>query len=229
MITKVPKRIILPKINSANGLQIIHNSNNLSQKYLKHTMRTNIVKLKPIENNNLKKSRAQCIDAEEYLRQIYSITEIYDINDFNNKLIYLKKILLEKNIFLLKTGWDSVWDNTLYSLDKAEEMIYERYQNIIGKRYELYNDKYNLSEYKYPLKLMHLIYTKELVSFVMISDYSIYLGKIFGFIKLNFNYININEKNCIFNSIKEIFPDKYIYDSTSNTINIQLKKNNFLN
>lgn len=172
----------------------------------------------------MKKSRAQCFDAEEYLQQFHHISEIYNINEFNSKLIYLKKILLRKNIFLLKTGWDSVWDNLIYSIDKAEEMINKRYSCIIEEKYKLYNFKYNLSKYNYPHELMRLLYTKELVSFIYVSDYSIYSGKISGFVKLNISYINDNEKNIIFSCVRETFLDRYKYNITTNTIVIQLKR-----
>ena len=88
--------------------------------------------------------------------------------------MYLKKILLGKNIFLVKTCWYLVWDNSIYSIDKAEEMINKSYSYIVEEKYKLYN----LSKYNYPPELMRLLYTKELVSFIYVYDYSIYLGKI---------------------------------------------------
>lgn len=237
MITKVKKKVLLPKIKSENYLHISSNSNNLPPLYPKKITNQsnpnnpinpinpiNNIKLNPINKNDLKKSRAQCIDVEEYLQQFHHIPEIYNINEFNNKLIYLRKILLGKNIFLLKTGWNTVWDNLIYSIDKAEEMICERYNHIIEERYKSYNVKYNLSKYNYPKKLMYLLYTKELVSFISVSDYSIYSGKISGFVKLNLNYINNNEKNIIFSCMRETFLDRYKYDDKTNIISIQLKR-----
>lgn len=234
MITKVKKKVLLPKIKNGNYLDISSNSNNLPPLYPKKNTNQsnqinpinpiNNIKLNPINKNDLKKPREQCIDAEEYLQQFHHIPEIYNINEFNSKLIYLRKILLGKNIFLLKTGWDTVWDNTIYSIDKAEEMICKRYNHIIEERYKSYNVKYNLSKYNYPKKLMCLLYTKELVSFISVSDYSIYSGKITGFVKLNLNYINDNEKNIIFSCMRETFLDRYKYDITTNTIIIKLIK-----
>ena len=49
-----------------------------------------------------------------------------------------KKILLGKNIFLVKTGWDLVWDNSIYSIDKAEEMINKKYSYVTEEKYKLY-------------------------------------------------------------------------------------------
>lgn len=216
IITKVQKKVILPKINSKKYIHISYNSNNLPP--------INNVKLNPTNKNYFKKSRTQCIDAEEYLQQFHHIPEIYNINEFNSKLIYLKKILLGKNIFLLKTGWNCVWDNPIYSIDKAEEMINKRYNHIIEERYKSYKIKYNLSKYNYPKNLMCLLYTKELVSFISVSDYSIYSGKITGFVKFNLNYINNDEINIIFSCMRETFFDRFKFDDKTNTIIIQLKR-----
>lgn len=182
------------------------------------------IKLNSIKKNNFKKTRTDCIDAEEYLQQFYNIPEIYNINELNSKLIYLKKILLGKNIFLVKTGWESVWNETSYSIDKAEEMICKRYANVVEKRYETYDIKYNLSKYKCPKLLMYLLYTKELVSFIDVSDYSIYLGKINGFIKLNIWSVNIEDKNIILNCMRETFFDRFTYNDKTSACIIQLKK-----
>lgn len=233
MITKVKKKVLLPKIksDSENYLHISSNSNNLPPLYPKKITNQsnsinpiNNIKLNPINKNDLKKSRSQCIDVEEYLQQFHHIQEIYNINEFNSKLIYLKKILLRKNIFLLKTGWDTVWDNLIYSIDKAEEMICKRYNHIIEERYKSYSVKYNLSKYNYPKKLMYLLYVKELVSFISVSDYSIYSGKISGFVKLKLNYINNNEKKIIFSCMRETFLDRFSYDNKTNIIAIKLKR-----
>lgn len=180
------------------------------------------------QNNNKPnylKSKYDCVDAEEYLYIQYSnIPDIYNLTEFNDKLNYLKKILLNKNIFMLKTGWTTVWDNLGYSKDKAEEMINDRYQNIIETKYIQYDKKYNLSKYNYPKKIMHLLYMEYIVSFLYVSDYSIFNGKIIGFVKIQVNYINQYEKDIIFSCVKETFLNRFNFDNVTNTIIIQLKR-----
>lgn len=234
MVTKFKRNVLLlPKINEDLKISSKKIIPELPPKYpiklsnptnlTNLTNQTNNIKLNPIKKNRFK-PRAQCIDTEEYLQQFHHIPEIYNINEFNSKLIYLKKILLGKNIYLLKTGWECVWDDTIYSIDKAEEMICKRYPDVIEERYKLLNIKYNLNKYNYPTKLMCLLYTKELISFIYLSDYSIYSGKISGIIKMNINYINNDEKNIILSCVRETFLDRYKYDEITMTLSIQLKR-----
>ena len=65
--------------------------------------------------------------------------------------------------------------------------------------------KYNLTKYNYPPELLRLLYTKESVPFIYVSDYLIYSGKISGFVKLNINYVNNNDINIIFSCASETF------------------------
>ena len=102
-------------------------------------------------------------------------------------------------------------------------MICKRYQDVIEERYKSLNIKYNLNKYHYPTKLMCLLYTKELISFICLSDYSIYSGKISGIIKMNINYINNDEKNIILSCVRETFLDRYNFDERTMTLTIQLK------
>lgn len=223
MINKIPKKVLLPKITNYSQIYYTLSKKKITKQY-NPINPVNNIKLCPIIKVDLKKDIRYCIDAEEYLQQFYNIKEIYDIKEFNNKINYLKKILLGKNIFLVKTGWDGIWNNLLYSIDKAEEILCIKYYNVIEERYKLYDHKYNLSKLKeYPIKLMCLLYTKELVSFVILSDFSIYFGKIYGFIELNINYINIDEKNIIFSCVKETFLNRFTYNEKTNTFIIQLK------
>jgi hypothetical protein len=223
------QKAILHKIKNNNHYKIPTDENNLYHKYQNNINKNkyhkinliNNIKLNPIKPINIIKPIPKYIDREEYFQQI---PEIYNIDEFKNKLIYLKKILLTKNIFLIKTGWDTVWDNETYSLDRADEIICKRYGYIIKKKYNLYDNKYNLSKYNYPEKIMNLLYTKEIVSFVVISDYSIYSGKKSGIIKINVNFIDDKEKNIIFSCIRETFLDRYKYDETTKTFSIQLKR-----
>lgn len=233
---KVSNKLILPEIDNKDYYKKSLITNNLSSpKYLKHKKNLNnninrrknpinYIRLNPIKKNKFRKSKSEYLDAEEYLEQFYNIPDIYNLNEFNKKLLYLKKILLNKNIFVIKTGWETVWDNISYSFDKAEEIICKRYRDIINERYNLFEHKYNMYKYNYPKKLMTLLYTKELVSFINISDYSIYYGKINGIIKLNINFINNDDKNIIFSCIREIFIDRYKYDESTNTVEIKLRK-----
>lgn len=231
------KKPILPKIDISHYQNILFESKKLPHRYShKNTDPINPlnplnplnpmlnVKLNPIVKNNLTKNSAKCTDAEEYLQQFYNIPEIYNIHELNNKLIYLKKILLGKNIFLVKTGWKTVWNETIYSIDKAEEIICKSHANIVEERYKAYDNKYNLSKYKCPKLLMHLLYIKELVSFIAVSDYSIYLGKINGFIKFNIWSVNIEDKNIILNYMKETFFDRFTYNDKTSACIIQLKR-----
>ncbi len=221
------KNIILPKIQ--NKLEPQNNRQNII-----NLEPINSNKLNPLNNikskqNNTKqnqtKSKYDCIDAEEYLLTQYpSIPDVYDLKEFNSKLDYLKKILLNKNIFVLKTGWETVWDNLAYSQDKAGEMILARYPKIVETKYNEYDKKYNLSRYNYPKKIMYLLYMKNILSFLYISDYLIFNGKIIGLVKISINFINDNEKNIIISCVQETFPFRYNFDNLTNTLLIQLKK-----
>jgi hypothetical protein len=162
--------------------------------------------------------------AEEYISQFENIMDIYDINELNNKLDHLKKILIKNQIFLIKSIWDTVWDNNSYLFDYTEEMICKRYTYIIKKRFNIYEIKYNLSNNKIPKKLMYLLYTSELVSYLTISNYSLCISKTNGILKIQCNFLNIEEKNIILNCILEVFPNRYNYNSIYDIITIQLKK-----
>lgn len=228
---QIQKINILPKIKNAkyfeNAPNISNKSNISNVPKLPKLPNPSNISNKSNQNNKkiLVKQRSQCLDAEEYLSQFNHIPNIYNINEFNSKLIYLKKILLNKNIFLLKTGWTDIWNEPVYSFDKAEEMICKRYNTFIKSKYNAYKNKCNLSKYNYPDNLMCLLYAKELVSFVFVSDYSIYSGKITGKVKICFSCANLNDKNIIFSCIRETFLDRFVYENNTNTFTIQLKKN----
>lgn len=216
----ISNKIILQKITNNKQINdIIDKKIQIKKKSL------NNIKLPPLHKIN-KKKIIDCNNANEYLQQFYNISELYCIDDFNTKFNFIKKKLILENIFLIKTGWNLVYDNIYYLFDKAEEIICKKYNNIIEKRYKLYEKKYNLSRYKYNKNIMQLLYIKDLVSFVVISDYSICLGKISGKINIHINYINIKEKNIILNCFREIFFNIFYFDECSNILTIELKKIN---
>ena len=73
-------------------------------------------------------------------------------------------------------------------------------------------------------QMANLLYIENFMSFLYVSDYSIFNGKINGIVKIQINYINQIEKDIIFECVKETFLDKYSFDNLTNTLVIQLKR-----
>ena len=188
------------------------------------------IKLKPINYIGEIKKKSDCIDAYEYINQFSNsnLYENYDIDEINTKLDHLKKILIKQNIFFIKTPWDSVWNNLSYSIDFTHDYIYNRYQQLIFKRYDSmknFSISLGYENYtKYSKNILCMLFIDRLVSYLSVSNYLFCISKINGELNIQCNFFNINDKNIILNCIGEIFYERFIYDEVNNIIILYLKK-----
>jgi hypothetical protein len=227
----IDKQSILPSILSSNVN--ITQSNQIVNTYLlannsnnKVNSKNNYIKLEPI-SNKIFKNKYDCNDAEEYITQLKSIHDIYNFEEANKKIEIIRKILLKQNIFFIKAPWDSVWDNELYLQDYTHEYIARRYIDIL---YTSYDKKFIDKSYvnkKYSKKLLCTLYVDKLVSFLSVSDYLFCFSKIYGILQINCNFINEFEKKIVLDCFNEFFPNRFSYNPVSDSILINLKKNNF--
>jgi hypothetical protein len=198
------------KINNNNNQilpPIVNCKKYHSEIYIDSQNKEWVIKKNIITNQERKfeiKPKRNCANAHEYFSQFSNAQEKYDLREIKVGLKKVSNILKNYDIFLVHTGWDSVWENSYYSSDRAEEIIFKKNSNLIKERFERYK-KFVIGN-KNKFYDIPLIYIKELVSFVVISDHQLYLSKQSGFLFIQTNFINNSEKNICIKIFKEIFP-----------------------
>lgn len=228
------KNLILPMINNKeiiNNQEIINNETKIGKDYL---VKNNNLKKKINPINNIKlpqiyknisniKNKYDCLDAEEYISQFQTISEKYDYRELNIKLEKLKKILINQGFYLVKTPWDSVWDNNLYAIDYTYEYIYKRYTERLFNEYDkLYKINYNNK--KHSKKITCMLFVDKLVSYLSISNYSLCMSKLDGRLKINCNFINDDHEKIIIGCLNELFLFRIDYNKKDKMVTINLKK-----
>lgn len=200
------------------------------QKYCKKINPIYNIKLKPINYIGEIKKKSDYVDADEYISQFENLNlhNSFNMNKLNTELNHLKKILMKQNIFLIKTPWDSIWNNSDYSIDFTHDYIYNRYQKLLFERYDIIKNFYILSEQKnrrkYSKNILCMLFVDKLVSYLSVSNYSFCLSKTNGELNIQCNFFNENEKNITLKCFSEIFSERFIYNDKKNIIILYLDK-----
>ena len=168
------------------------------------------------------KSKKDCVNAQEYFSQFTNTKEKYDLRELKIGLKKVSNSLKLNDIFLINTGWDSVWDNLDYSFDHAEEIICKKYNVLVKERFERYK-KFVLAKYKGKFFNVPLAYINEIVSFVTISDYQLHLSKQSGLLYIQTSFVNNHEKIICAKIFKDVFLHRFIHKY--NSFVIKLHKN----
>ena len=168
------------------------------------------------------KSKKDCANAQEYYSQFTNTKEIYDLRELRIGLKKVSKTLKSNEIYLINTGWDSVWDNSDYSLDCAGEIICKKYSGLVLERFQRYK-QFVLSKCKGKFFDIPLAYIDELVSFVIVSDNELHLSKQSGNLTIQTSFINNQEKKLCLKIFKDVFSHRFVYKD--NLITIKLHKN----
>ena len=222
-----PTKIFLPKINNQPKMNQNYFIKNITEKKIELNPINNI-RLEPIFNKNLTniKNKYDCLDAEEYISQFQNIPDIYNLIELNLKLKKLNKILIKQGFYFVKTPWNTVWDNNLYAIDYTHEYIYQRYTQTLFDNYDkLYNIEYN--DKKKSKKIICMLFVDKLVSYLSISDYSIFVSKICGLLKINCNFVNDEHEKNIIDCLNDFFPQRINYYKNNKLIIINLIKKNY--
>lgn len=209
---KLPPIILKKQANLHISEILLLKNNNLNNNV--NNNNNNILKLKKII------PMSKCLNAFEYYSQFGNINLVkYDLIELKSSLIKITKILKTYDIFIVNTNWDTVWNNDLYSIDHAEELICAQYFDMVKWKFENYKKYYIGRETRYNVPILYL---KNFISYIPISDFDYYKSKNNGFLTIYPNIINLNEKNIIERIFKETFNQRFnLYE---NTINISLIK-----
>ena len=242
------KQNIIPKINHPNIVMpkitpklkpkpiIKNNSKPIQNIELNHIDKRNIYDIvpipipipaqQPLSHKPIIKTKFECLDAEEYLEQFYKSpnANLVDFNELGKKLDLIKKILKNNNIFVVKTPWDSTWDNLTYSVDCAQEIILKHYPDILLEKFRTYaKSKRSITASNYPEKLLSLLYADKLISYLVISNYFYCMGKITRVLKIYCNFVNEKDKKYTLESLSDVFGCSRIsYSHLTNILMIRL-------
>jgi len=166
------------------------------------------------------KPKRDCVSAQEYFSQFSNSKEKYNLKEIKIILRKVSLCLRSKEIFLIYSGWESVWENSEFSMDCAEEIICAKYSNLVKERFERYK-KYIIGNKK-PFYNIPIIYLREIISFIVVSDYELYLSKLTGLLHIKISFMNNCEKKICITIFKEILGNRIIIEN--NMIIIKLNK-----
>lgn len=166
------------------------------------------------------KPARDCENAQKYFSQFSNSKENYNLREIKILLKKVSFVLRNNQIYIVYTGWDSIWTNSDYSKDCAGEFICNKYSDLVNERFD--NLKKIMIGYKKYYN-MPLLYMRDLVSFLVISDNDLYLSKINGILHIQTNFINSGEKIQCIKILREVFSNRLIIGKEY--IDIKLYKN----